>query len=248
MKNIAKKLMALGLTTLMIGSYAPTTSFAAHAKSYDAVTQATSGSTETPETPEKPDTGSDKDDQEAADLTVDAVKSNAPKITGKATAGATVVAYVDGEEIGSATVKSNGQYMIKIAKQKKGTVITVEMTTEDGDVQAVDITVDAKNGNSENDKNNKEDKDDQNKGDQEAVELTVDAVKSNAPKITGKATVGAKVVAYVDGEEIGSATVKSNGQYMIKIAKQKKGTVITVEMTTEDGSVQSKEVTVLNKK
>ena len=141
MKNIAKKLMALGLTTLMIGSYVPTTSFAAHAKSYDAVTQATSGSTETPETPEKPDTGSDKDDQEAADLTVDAVKSNAPKITGKATVGATVVAYVDGEEIGSATVKSNGQYMIKIAKQKKGTVITVEMTTEDGSVQSKEVTV-----------------------------------------------------------------------------------------------------------
>ena len=35
---------------------------------------------------------------------------------------------------------------------------------------------------------------------------------------------------------------------MIKISKQKKGTVITVEMTTEDGSVQSKEVTVLDKK
>ena len=138
MKNIAKKLMALGLTTLMIGSYAPTTPFAANAKSYDAVTQATSGSTETPE---KPDTGSDKDDQEAADLTVDAVKSNAPKITGKATVGAKVVAYVDGEEIGSATVKSNGQYMIKISKQKKGTVITVEMTTEDGSVQSKEVTV-----------------------------------------------------------------------------------------------------------
>ena len=131
MKNIKNKLIALGVSALMVAAYSPVVSLAktTATSSYDAVTQATSGS------------DSSKDDEKEATLTVNAVTKSDKKITGTGLKGAKVKAYVKGDKIGSEKVKSDGSYTIKIDKQKKGTVITVKMSKDGYKTQTKEVTV-----------------------------------------------------------------------------------------------------------
>ena len=226
MKNIKNKLIALGVSALMVVAYSPVVSSAktTGTSSYDAVTQATSGS------------GSDssKDDEKDATLTVNAVTTSDKKITGTGLKGAKVKAYVKGDKIGSEKVKSDGSYTIKIDKQKKGTVITVKMSKDGYKTQTKEITVtDSYDGSTG-----------ASKDDEKEATLTVNPVTKSDKKITGTGLKGAKVKAYVKGDKIGSEKVKSDGSYTIKIDKQKKGTVIIVKMSKDGYKTQTKEIKV----
>ncbi|MGE8203722.1 Ig-like domain-containing protein [Heyndrickxia sp. NPDC080065] len=66
--------------------------------------------------------------------TVNQIKSNSTKITGKAEPGANIYAKVGKKIIGSATVSKKGTYSIKIKKQKRGTIIYVYAKDKAGNV------------------------------------------------------------------------------------------------------------------
>ncbi|WMX58054.1 Ig-like domain-containing protein [Peribacillus sp. R9-11] len=158
--------------------------------------------------------------------TVNTVYDNATVITGKAESNAKVYATVGSKKIGETAAK-NGQYTIKIAKQKAGTTIVVYAKDTSGNksgsktVKVIDKT---------------------------APSIpTVNNVYDNATVITGKAELNAKVYAMVGSKKIGETTAK-NGQYTIKIAKQKAGTTIVVYAKDTSGNKSgSKKVKVIDK-
>nr|WP_242486820.1 Ig-like domain-containing protein [Peribacillus sp. TH16] len=158
--------------------------------------------------------------------TVNTVYDNATVITGKAESDAKVYATVGSKKIGE-TIAKNGQYTIKIAKQKAGTTIVVYAKDTSGNksgsktVKVIDKT---------------------------APSIpTVNNVYDNATVIIGKAESNAKVYATVGSKKIGETTAK-NGQYTIKIAKQKAGTTIVVYAKDPSGNKSgSKKVKVIDK-
>nr|WP_242485435.1 Ig-like domain-containing protein [Peribacillus sp. TH27] len=158
--------------------------------------------------------------------TVNAVYDNATVITGKAETNAKVYAMVGSKKIGEATAK-NSAYSINIARQKAGTSIVV---------YAVDVA-----GNKSASKSVK------------VIDKTaplvpsVNTVYDYSTAITGKAETNAKVYAMVGSKKIGEATAK-NGQYTIKIAKQKAGTsIIVYAVDTAGNKSSSKTVKVIDK-
>ncbi|MFF2498504.1 Ig-like domain-containing protein [Peribacillus sp. NPDC058075] len=158
--------------------------------------------------------------------TVNAVYDNATAISGKAESNAKVYAMVGSKKIGEATAK-NGAYSIKITKQKAESSISVYATDSSGNksasksVKVIDKT---------------------------APSIpTVNAVYDNATVIRGKAESGAKVYAIVGSKKIGEATAK-NGQYTIKITKQKADTSISVNAVDTAGNKSaSKTIKVIDK-
>ncbi|MFF2591028.1 Ig-like domain-containing protein [Peribacillus butanolivorans] len=158
--------------------------------------------------------------------TVNTVYDNATVIIGKAESNARIYAMIGSKKIGETTAK-NGQYTIKIAKQKAGTTIVVYAKDTSGNksgskkVKVIDKTAPSV--------------------------PTVNTVYDNATVITGKAESNAKVYATVGSKKIGETTAK-NGQYTIKIAKQKAGTTIVVSAKDTSGNKSgSKKVKVIDK-
>ncbi|MBP0725150.1 hypothetical protein J5Y03_08080 [Bacillus sp. RG28] len=74
----------------------------------------------------------------------------------------------------------------------------------------------------------------------------VDSLKSNGKILTGKAEVGATIVAKI-GSKTYKTIVKSNGTYSLPIPQQKPGIVVTVQAIDKAGN-KSKEVTIIVKK
>ncbi|MES1042883.1 hypothetical protein FOA20_26540, partial [Peribacillus simplex] len=140
-------------------------------------------------------------------LTVNEVTENSTSISGTAEAGSTITVKAGTAVIGTATVDTEGKYTVTIEKQKAGTKLTVTATDDTGNTSEVkEVTV----------------------KDVTAPSIpTVNAVYDNATAISGKAESNAKVYAMVGSKKIGEATAK-NGAYIIKIAKQKVGTSISV--------------------
>ncbi len=64
---------------------------------------------------------------------------------------------------------------------------------------------------------------------------TVNTISDHSTAITGKAESKIKVYAYANGKKLGETTA-TNGEYSIKIPKQKAGTVITVYIVGSAGS------------
>lgn len=144
-------------------------------------------------------------------------------IKGTAEAGSTVVAKVEGLEIGHVTVADNSQFEITIEKQAAGTKIAVTATDTAGNTSvAAEVTV----------------------SDSTAPEApVVQPVSENDTVISGTAEAGATVVAKVDGKEIGKATADAEGKFTITIEKQAVGTKIVVTAADAEGNA-STEVTV----
>ncbi|MFF2447175.1 Ig-like domain-containing protein [Neobacillus sp. NPDC058068] len=149
-------------------------------------------------------------------------------IKGTAEAGAKVVAKVDGKEIGNATADADGKFAITIAKVAAGKKISVTATDAAGNVSAAtEVTVTTE------------------------ADVTAPAAPVVNPVtdadlvIKGTAEAGAKVVAKVDGKEIGNATADAEGKFAITIAKVAAGKKISVTATDAAGNVSAAtEVTV----
>ncbi|MBQ0138712.1 MAG: InlB B-repeat-containing protein [Kurthia sp.] len=150
-------------------------------------------------------------------------------ITGTATKATTITATVTGKKIGTAKVSSKGAYSIKIAAQKKGTVIELVIKDSLNNVsKAKKVTVVAS---------------------KTLATPKANTVGAKSVVITGTATKATTITATVKGKKIGTAKVSSKGAYSIKIAAQKKGTVI--ELVTKDSLnnvSKAKKVTVIASK
>ena len=149
-------------------------------------------------------------------FTVNRIRHTSTIITGKGLKNARVKASVNGKQIGkTVTVDSYGKYKIKIAKQTAGTTVKV-VALKPGyySKQATKIVSKAalkKFSSSLTAKSN---------------------IYSTTTKITGTGAKGATIRAYVKGKQIGkSTTVNSSGKYTLTIPKQKKNTVITIQMS-----------------
>ncbi|MGJ7910204.1 Ig-like domain-containing protein [Neobacillus sp. LXY-1] len=137
-------------------------------------------------------------------------------ISGTAEAGSTVIALVNGKEIGHTTTSLQGQFTIFIAKQSVGTVVVVSATDKAGNVSSTS-SVTVKDGTP-------------------PLAPSVDSVRKSDKVITGKAEVGSIVIAKVNGKEIGRTKADSKGQFEITIAKQDVNTKITVTATDAAGN------------
>lgn len=143
-----------------------------------------------------------------AAITVDEVKNNASKITGISVPKATITAYVNGKKIGDSLVKDNGKFTIKIPKQKAAVKVVLKTT---GTGKATKSTV--------------------VQASKTLATPKVNSVKAADLKVTGTATKNTVVTVYTANEKkIGTATVTSKGNYSVKIAKQKKNTILYVEI------------------
>jgi len=129
-------------------------------------------------------------------------------ITGKATANMTVYAKVGSKTIGSAAVSAKGDYKIKIAKQKAGTAISVQVKDPAGNVsKAKSVNVLDKTP---------------------PPAPTVNSITSRSKTVTGKAEKGATVYVYNGSKYLNKGPVDSKGNYRIGIRQQKKGSTISV--------------------
>ena len=157
-------------------------------------------------------------------FTVNTVKSTSKYVTGKGESGAEVYIMVgDTLGIGQSTVKSDGTYSVKLPpKPQAGTVLTVIMKKEGYNTKTKNVTIKKVF----------------------TKKLTVNTVKSTSTSITGKGSPSATIKAYVGDKKIGETKVSSKGTYSMKIAKQSKGTKITVKMSKTGFATSTKTVTV----
>ena len=111
-----------------------------------------------------------------------------------AESGAKVVAKIEGQEIGTATVNAEGKFTMTIAKQVAGVKIAVTATDEAGNVSAAaEITVSDVTA--------------------PAAPVVNGDVNDNDLVIKGTAEAGATVSAQVNGQEIGKATATAEGEF-----------------------------------
>ncbi|MDN3018784.1 Ig-like domain-containing protein [Paenibacillus sp. BSR1-1] len=158
---------------------------------------------------------------------VQPVSENDTVISGTAEVGATVVAKVDGQEIGKATADKEGKFTITIEKQVAGKKIVVTAADAAGNVSTeVIVTV----------------------SDATAPKTPIaNPVSKNDVVITGTAEVNATVIAKVGGKEIGKAVADADGKYSITIEKQAAGTKILVTAVDAAGNESNAfEVIVMN--
>lgn len=153
---------------------------------------------------------------------VNSLSNLATVIKGGAETGAKVNAYVGKKLIGSTTA-SSGKYTIKIAKQKVNTTVAVHIVDKSG-VKSASRSVKVVNKTPK-----------------------VNGVSTQSKIITGGAETGAKVYAYAGTKLLGSATAV-DGNYKVKISKQKVNTTIAVHIVDKSGvKSASKDVKVIDK-
>ncbi|WP_240144317.1 Ig-like domain-containing protein [Enterococcus faecalis] len=136
---------------------------------------------------------------------------------------AEVSAKVDGKEIGKGKVDEEGNFEIKIAKQKADTKISVTQTVDGEEGPATEVVVSHK---------------------EEVKAPKVNPVTERDEKLTGSGMKNAEVSAKVDGKEIGKGKVDEEGNFEIKIAKQKADTKISVTQTVDGEESPATEVVV----
>lgn len=142
---------------------------------------------------------------------VNSVTDQHTVISGTAEANAVVTAKVDGQVIGTTNADTEGNFTIKVAKQKAGTKILVTATDTAGNIsENAEVTV----------------------TDVTAPEAPiVNAVNDNDILISGTAESGSVVSAKVNGEVIGKAIANTESNFTINIAKQALGVTILVSAT-----------------
>ena len=154
--------------------------------------------------------------------TVNFVKTTHTKVTGKASKTTTVSVYDKKDKrLGTAKVKADGTFSAKIAKQKKGMALYVQSKDSMNNVsKKVKVVVQAT---------------------KTLAAPTVNPVKSSHTKVTGKASKTTTVTVFNAKEKaLGKAKVASNRAYSVKIAKQKKGTVLYVQSQDSIENVSKK--------
>ncbi|MEH7612801.1 Ig-like domain-containing protein [Gottfriedia acidiceleris] len=139
--------------------------------------------------------------------TVNRVDNNDKVVTGKAEANSTVTVKKGTTTLGTIKATSTGTFSVTIPVQSAGSTLTVTAKDAAGNtsvgtsVTVVDVIPPAK--------------------------PTINRVDDNDLKVTGKAEKGSTVTVKRGTTVLGSATADSYGNYSVKIAAQKKGTVIS---------------------
>ncbi|MFF3024789.1 Ig-like domain-containing protein [Gottfriedia sp. NPDC057948] len=150
---------------------------------------------------------------------VNRVDNNDVAVTGKAEAGSTVAIKRGTTTLATVKATSTGTFSAKIAVQVAGTKLTVTAKDAAGNtsvattVTVVDVIPPGK--------------------------PTINKVDDNDLKVTGKAEKGSTVTVKRGTTVLGSATADSIGNYSVKIAAQKKGTVISVTAKDKAGNTSA---------
>ena len=160
---------------------------------------------------------------------VNEVTDQSTIVTGRAEADSTVIVQVDGHEIGRATANEDGTYEVSIPIQSAGTEISVLAVdgagnkSETATVTVKDVTPPEK--------------------------PVVNPVSDLQKELIGKAEPGATLIIKASGKEIGRGTVDSNGNFKVKISKQKAGTVLEIFVQDKAGNIsEPAKVTVSDEK
>ncbi|WP_139891364.1 Ig-like domain-containing protein [Bacillus sp. D386] len=159
---------------------------------------------------------------------VNAVSDKSTTVTGKTEAGAKVTVKAGSKTLGTATANSNGNYTVKIKKQKAGTSLSVTASDKAGNIsKAKTVKVADKTAPSA---------------------PSVNAVSDKSTTVTGKTEAGAKVTVKAGSKTLGTATANSKGNYTVKIKKQKAGTSLSVTAKDKAGNTsKAKTIKVVDK-
>lgn len=138
---------------------------------------------------------------------VSAIWNSHTRITGKTTPNASIIAKVGSKVIGQGKALQTGQFSITIPKQSAGTIVVVTSTFNGGTSNPTKVTVLDKIAPSK---------------------PVVNKVTTKTTILTGKAEKYATVYVYAGSKYLGKGKVDSNGAFRITIAKQRKGTKLSV--------------------
>ncbi|MBC2259511.1 Ig-like domain-containing protein [Listeria booriae] len=156
--------------------------------------------------------------------TINALTTDSVSVSGKAEPNATIVITdQNNKQLATGRVGSDGIYLLTIAKQPEGTVVTAT-ATKDGKTSKANTTVirDA------------------------IAPTTINALTTDSVNVTGTAEPNATIVIKnAAGTTIGSGTVGSDGKYSLTIDKQPAGTVVTAT-ATKNGKQSSASTTVVD--
>ncbi|MBC2326716.1 Ig-like domain-containing protein [Listeria booriae] len=142
---------------------------------------------------------------------VSSVTTNSTKVKGKGTVGATVSVKESNKEIGTGVVDENGDFEITIPKQTEGSKLSITQSRKGTTSVATEITV--------------------AKGLDKVSEIS--DVTTESTSLTGKGSPEATISVKVKGVEIGTAQVKSTGDFTVNIAKQEEGTGLSITQSKD---------------
>lgn len=151
---------------------------------------------------------------------VNSIADNHTIIKGKTEPYASVYAKVGTKQIGYGKANIRGEFTIKIPKQKAGVSISVFAKDKAGNIGPAKVL--------------------------KVLDKTAPSspkITKVFPKITGKAEKGSTVYIYNGKKLLGKQTVTSKGTFSIKIASQKKGSIMRVYTRDKAGN-NSKAVTI----
>ncbi|WP_246145502.1 Ig-like domain-containing protein [Bacillus rubiinfantis] len=150
--------------------------------------------------------------------TVNEVRNNSKKVTGKAEAGAKVIIKKGKTVLGSGYANKDRIYSISMKTlQKENTVLAVTATDKAGNTSKA-TTVKVKDKIA-------------------PTKPKVNKITSRSTKVTGKAEAYARVYVKYGKKIIGSATVSKRGSFSVKISKQKTKRVLYVYAKDRAGNV-----------
>ena len=142
-------------------------------------------------------------------LTINTLNSSSTYISGKALSSATIKVYNSKGKIIASGKASNNKYSIKIPKQPGGSTIKVVASKTNYNSKSATTTVLKQFGS-----------------------LTCNNIYKTSTSISGTGTKNATIKVYVNKKQVGKqTTVNSKGKYKVFIPKQKKNTVITIQMS-----------------
>jgi large repetitive protein len=146
-------------------------------------------------------------------FTVANVNDQSIEVKGKTDSNSIVYVRSGNMVIGKGTSKSNGDFSIKIPKQRAGTELTIYAENTAGKVSVgFSITITAV-----------------------PAKPTVEKVADNETIVKGKATAGLTIVVKLGTKVLGEGIVNNKGVFSVRITgKQKAGTTLTVYAVNED--------------
>ncbi|CAM3981294.1 Ig-like domain-containing protein [Mesobacillus zeae] len=157
------------------------------------------------------------------------VDDNDTQVTGKTVAGATVYIKAGSKELGKGSAGSDGRFIVKIPRQKAGTVLTVYSVDKAGNksrdarITVLDKTPPGK--------------------------PSVNTVKDYDKRVTGKAEAGAKVSVQAGKAYLGYGTADQYGKFSVTLkTAQKAGTVLAIQAKDKAGNASTtNKTTVIDK-
>lgn len=160
-------------------------------------------------------------------VAVSEVSDKSTKVVGTTEAYAKITVINGNKKLGSAQANKNGKFSVTIKKQKAGTKLKVTATnignhSKSKNVKVVDKTAPAK--------------------------PKVKKVVAGSKKVTGQAEANAKVFVYKGKTKLGSATVKKNGSFTVKIKGQKASTKLNVYVVDKAKNKSKTQVVTVKKK